>query len=95
MRIHPILDRVIIKKEKSEEMTPGGLYIPSNAQKQSIFAIVLAVGEGTFSNTGVRIPLEVKVGDHVIVEEWVGQEVIFDGEKCLGVQEKSIQGIIV
>jgi chaperonin GroES len=48
------------------------------------------VGAGTKSDSGEIIPLQVKVGDHVLFGKWSGTEVKFDGEELLVMKESDI-----
>lgn len=74
-------DRVIVKrKEKDPDEKVGLLYIPSNAQKKSMLAEVVSVGEGAVLSTmffpGVthHARPHVSPGDTVLLSEWAGQE---------------------
>jgi chaperonin GroES len=44
--------------------------------------------------TGRLIPLEVKVGDHVLFGKWAGTEVVIDGEERLILKQSEILGVI-
>jgi len=59
--IRPIGERVLLKHQKKEEVTKGGIYIPESARQEKKEGIVIAVG--TFED-GKELPL--KKGDHVI-----------------------------
>jgi len=92
--IKPLFDLVIIRREKSEETTPGGLIIPPTAQKKSTIGYVVAVGPGKILGNGRRVAPEVKAGDKIILGEWSGQEIDINGEKCLIMKEELINGVI-
>ena len=94
MRIIPSLDLIIVKRDKEEEVTKGGIIIPQNAQKKSTVGIVVAVGKGKVLPNGRRVEPEVKVGDKVLFGEWTGQEVMFEDELCLGIKEENIYGVL-
>ena len=61
MIIRPIGERVLLKHQKREEITKGGIYIPESARQEKKEGFVIAVG--TFED-GKELPL--KKGDHVI-----------------------------
>jgi co-chaperonin GroES (HSP10) len=63
----PLEDRVLVRRIAAEERTPGGLIIPDTAKEKPVEGEVLAVGQGVRDETGRLIPLEVKVGDHVLL----------------------------
>lgn len=59
MDLEPPSDRVILKPHPPETETAGGILLPEIAQEQSLFATVLAVGEGLAHpvHPTARIPL--------------------------------------
>ncbi len=91
----PLRDLVILRREKAEEVTPGGLLIPSIAQKKSTIGVVVAVGKGRVLDNGKRVEPDVKVGQRVIFGEWVGQEITLgDGEVGLMIKESDLYGVV-
>ena len=88
MTMKPLADRVLIKVEKEEEKTVGGLVLATKNP-----AGVPAKGEGKFSPNGTRVPMEVKVGDTVLISHSAGQTVKLDGEELTLVYESEILGI--
>jgi chaperonin GroES len=74
-KIRPLNDRVVIKRDSSEEITKGGIIVPDIASKKSYFGVVVAVGPGKLSaKTGKRVPLDVKPGDHVCFGDYVDHD---------------------
>jgi chaperonin GroES len=66
----PLADRVLIEKEEVQTKTAGGIIIPETAQNQDTkIGIVVSVGEGIYTNDGVKIPMSVKVGDKVMMPQ--------------------------
>ena len=90
MKLDPILDRVAIKRDETEEKSKGGILLAS-AGKKSNFGEVVGVGPGTFNMSGSRNEMDVKVGDHVFFTEDYyctkveGKVVIVDIEGILAV----------
>lgn len=72
--VRPLGDRVLVKRDKGDEMTPGGLHIPEAAREQMCRGVVIEVGPGRVSDMGVRIEPTVKKGDRVIFSRYAGQE---------------------
>lgn len=91
--IRPLYDRVLVKRlENSEEKTVGGIIIPDAAKEKGQTAKVIAIGSGRMSPEGKVTPLQVKVGDTVLLGKYSGTEA---GEKDLViVREDEILGII-
>ena len=64
----PLADRVLIKTEKEVTKTAGGIIIPETAEtRDTKIGIVVSVGEGIYTNDGVKIPMSVKPGDKVMM----------------------------
>ncbi len=66
--IRPLQDQVVIELEPPPT-TQGGIIIPESAQRKEdlVTARVVAVGPGDFDRKGRRIPMDVAVGDRVLV----------------------------
>jgi chaperonin GroES len=90
----PLHDRVLLRRVEAEEKTPGGIIIPDTAKEKPVEGEVLAVGSGARDETGRIIPLDVKVGDHVLFGKWVGTDVLIDGEERLILKESDILGVV-
>lgn len=94
MKIRPLQDRVLVKPLEEKETKRGGIIIPDTAKEKPMEGKVIAVGNGKLSDSGQRIPLEVKNGDKVLFGKYAGTEIKVDGEDCLLMREDDIQGII-
>ena len=67
MKFKPLRDRVFVKYSSEEEKTAGGLYIPDAAKEKPQKGSVMAVGTGRITEDGKRQPMEVKVGDTILL----------------------------
>ena len=94
MQLRPLGDRVLVKPDKAEQKTAGGLYISSGAQEKPQRGKVIAVGAGKLDDKGERIPMDVKVGDVVIYGKYGGNEVKVDGEDYLLMRDSDIYAIV-
>lgn len=90
--IHPIHDRVLLKRIAEKEVTEGGIIIPQTAKEKAHIAVVVAVGPGHMVD-GVRVKPLVKKGDVVAFGKYSGQDFDFDGETYLFVLEQEILGV--
>ena len=64
----PLADRVLIRTEKEVTKTAGGIILPETAEaRDTKIGTVVSVGEGIYTNDGVKIPMQVKVGDKVMM----------------------------
>ena len=94
MSLKPLGDRVLVKPDAAEQKTASGLYIASNAQEKPQRGEVVAVGAGKLNDAGERLPMDVKVGDHVIYGKFGGHEVKVDGEDYLLLRADDIYAVI-
>src|SRR6202161_913276 len=94
MKIRPLHDRVIVKREKEERKSPGGIVIPDTATEKPIFGKVIAVGKGKILESGEVRPLDVKVGDKIIFGRHSGTEVKMDGDELVVMREEDIMAVV-
>jgi len=79
--LEPLEDRLVIKPaDEGTQTSPGGIIIPDTAKEKPQEGEVMAVGPGAFQD-GVRVPLDIKVGDKVIYSKYGGTEVKLGGEE--------------
>ncbi len=94
MKIRPLHDRVIVKREEEERKSPGGIVIPDSAAEKPSKGRVVAVGKGKILEDGSVRPLDVKVGDKILFGKYSGTEVKVDGDDVLVMREEDIMAII-
>ena len=92
--IKPLEDRIVIRQVDSEEKTASGLYIPDAAKEKPQEGEVLAVGPCRVDDNGNRVPVDVKVGDHVIFSRFGGTEVKYDGEELQILSARDVLAIV-
>jgi chaperonin GroES len=74
MKLKPLGDRIIVRREPSEEKTAGGIVLPGSAKNKPQRGKVLAVGPGKQLKDGSPRSLQVKEGDTVLFTTWAGDE---------------------
>ena len=94
MKFRPLHDRVVVKRVTADEKTAGGIIIPDTAQEKPSQGEVVAVGPGGRDEAGKLIPIDIKVGDHVLFGKWSGTEVKIDGHDLLIMKESDIMGVL-
>jgi chaperonin GroES len=94
MKFRPLHDRVLVRRLEGEEKTAGGIIIPDTAKEKPMEAEVVAVGPGARSEIGELHPLEVKVGDRILIGKWSGTEVKIEGTEYLILKESDVMGVI-
>ena len=93
MHVRPLRDRILAKRVEDQEQRIGGIIIPDTAKEKPQQAKVIAAGKGRVNDEGKTIPLDVKVGDHVLIGKYSGTEIKLDGEEYLIVREDEILGV--
>ena len=68
--------------------------IPDSAKEKPQEAEVIAVGPGRVDDKGVRIPVDVNVGDKVIFSKYGGTELKYDGKEYLVLSARDVLAII-
>jgi chaperonin GroES len=93
--LSPLDDRILVQVEKLERKTAGGLFIPDTADVSgNRKAKVLAVGRGRLDKKGKIHPLEIKIGNLVLLPEQAGDEIEISGMKYKILRESDILGIV-
>ena len=63
----PLGDRVLIEFE-TKETTVGGIIIPEAARLgDNKIGKVIAVGDGVYTHSGIKVPMTIKPGDNVLL----------------------------
>jgi chaperonin GroES len=94
MKIRPLHDRVIVKREDEERKSPGGIVIPDTAAEKPIRGKIVAVGKGKILENGSVRPLDLKVGDRILFGKYSGTEVKVDGDELLVMREEDVMAVI-
>jgi chaperonin GroES len=92
--LHPLHDRILIRRIEATEVRRGGLIIPDSAKEKPQEGKVIAVGKGTVGEDGKKTPLDVKTGDRVLFGKYSGSEVTLNGDEYLIMKEEDVLGIL-
>ncbi|MDR2760947.1 MAG: co-chaperone GroES [Rickettsiales bacterium] len=94
LKIRPILDRIVVKREDAEQKSSGGIIIPDNSKEKPSKGTVVAVGAGARDEKGNIIPMTLKEGDKVLFSKWGGTEFKIDNDEFLILKENDVLGIL-
>ena len=95
MKIRPLHDRVIVRREEEEQKTAGGILLPGSAQEKPDQGEVVAVGSGRILDNGEVRPIDLKVGDVVVFGQYAGNDKIdVDGEELIILSESDIKAVV-
>ncbi len=93
MTLRPLGDRVVIKKmEQEENISKGGLVLPSSAKEEQSIAEVIAVSADIAKDE--KRADQIKVGDRVIYAKYAGNECELDGEKVIVVKYTDLLAVV-
>ena len=99
MKMKPIGDQVLLKEHEKADKTEGGIIlVDGEYNEEFVYADVISVGAGLFTQTGSRIPMTVKVGDRILISKnnLGGQKKVkLDGEEYILVREMEISMVSV
>jgi len=94
MAIQPLGNRVVAERIEQEEQVSGGIIIPDSAKEKGQTAKIIAAGPGSKKDDGTVVPLDVKVGDTVMIGKYAGNDISIDGEDYVILTEDDILGVI-
>jgi len=94
MKIRPLHDRIVVKREEEKEVKKGGIIVPDTAKEKPQEGKVIAVGNGRVTEDGKKIPLDVKARDKILFGKYSGSEVKIDDEEYLIMKEEDVLAII-
>lgn len=95
MKIRPLHDRVIVRRQEEEQTTAGGILLPGSAQEKPNQGEVIAVGSGRVLDSGETRAVDVKIGDTVVFGKYAGSDTIeIDGEELVILSESDIKAVM-
>ena len=94
IKLQPLGDRVVVRREESEETTAGGIVLPDSAQDKPARGEIISVGDGRLLEDGTRSELQVKAGDRVIFSSYAGDTVKVNDDELLLMREDDILAVI-
>ena len=95
MKVRPLGDKILVKRDEAATKTDGGIYLPESATDKPKQGKVVALGNGPLNKeTGERLRFSVKKGDTVLFSSYSGTEVKINDETFLIMTEEDILGVI-
>lgn len=96
MALRPLHNRIVVERrvEEKEQKSTGGIIIPDSAKEKPQEATVLAVGPGKLDKDGKRQPLDVKVGDRVLIGKYAGTDVKVDDKEVVILTEDEVLAVV-
>ena len=94
LKLQPLGDRVVVRRDEGESRTAGGIVLPDTAKDKPTRGVIEAVGNGKLLDDGTRGKLQVKVGDRVLFTSWAGETFKVSDEELLLMKEDDILAIL-
>ncbi len=90
--LKPLGDRVVVKMCDVEETTKSGIILAGKSEEKSQMAKVIKIGPGTLED-GKKIEMQVKEGDKVVLNQYAGTNIKYEGEEFVIVKQSDILAI--
>jgi len=87
MKVRPLADRVLVKLEKNEAKTAGGIIIPDTAQEKTQEGVVVEVGDD-------KEVIKVKAGQKVMYDKYAGSQIKINGVEHLILKMSDIIAVV-
>ena len=93
MKIKPLGDKVVVIMAEVEETTKSGIILTGTSKEKPQMAEIIAVGPGE-TIKGKKIPMEVKIGDKILMSKYAGTEIKFDNKEYIILRQSDILAVI-
>lgn len=90
--LKPLGDRVVVKMLEAEETTKSGIILAGKSEEKSQIAEVIKVGPG-IGEDGKKVEMQIKEGDKVVLNQYAGTTVKYEGEELIIVKQSDILAI--
>lgn len=91
--LSPLNNQALIKLSKVEDKTEGGLFLGSSQAEKPKEGVVVSAGPGSvIPETGKLVPNPLKVGALVLLSEYSGEKVDYNGDKHVFVDADAVLG---
>ena len=94
MALRPLHNRIVVERAEEKEQKQGSIIVPDSAKEKPQEAVVIAVGPGKLDKNGKRQPLDVKVGDKVLLGKYSGTDVNIDAHEYTILTEDEVLAVV-
>ena len=94
-KLEALFDAVIVKPIENEETLYGNIIVPDMGKEKNEFGEVIAVGDGRYTLMGEHIPMQIKVGDLVVLPTQGFTKLPFDGEEFYVGPENQVLALVI
>jgi chaperonin GroES len=91
----PIYDRILVKVNTDDEVSPGGIILPKVEEGDNVLrGEVLSVGEGRYTDSGQLLPMTVKAGMVIAFDREDAASIKVSGTEYFLLNESSVYAIL-
>lgn len=94
VKLQPIGDRLVVKREESEGKTAGGIVLPDSAKDKPTRGVVVSIGDGRLLDDGSRGRMQVKAGDRVLFTSYSGENIEIGDEEYVLMSESEVLAVL-
>ncbi len=94
MKLKPLGDKIVTKMIEVETVSKGGILLTGSAKEKPEYAEIIAVGPGAYTDDGKLIPMEVKIGDKIMIAKYAGTEVKLEGNEYTIIKQSDVLAIV-
>ena len=94
MALRPLHNRIVVERVEQKEQKQGSIIVPDSAKEKPQEAAVVAAGPGKLDKNGNRQPLDVKVGDTVLIGKYSGTDIKIDGKEYTILTEDEVLAVV-
>lgn len=91
--VKPILDKVVVRAQKNNQMAGGGIILAGGTKEQPLTAEVVARGPGGMID-GRKVEMYVNQGDKVLIPKHAGTPFTYEGKEYIILRQEEILAII-
>lgn len=94
INLQPLGDRIVVKRDESDEKTEGGIYLPDSAKDKPTRGTIISVGDGRLLDDGSRGEMQVQVGDQVLFTSYAGENIQIGDDEYLLMSESDVLAVL-
>lgn len=94
IKLRPLHNRVLVKRQEEETTSKGGIVLPGSATEKPMQGQVVAVGAGKRLESGELLSMDVQVGDTILFGKYSGTEVKLDEEEFVMMSEDDVMAVV-
>lgn len=94
LKLQPLGDRLVVKRQESESKTAGGIVLPDSAKDKPTRGSVVAIGDGRLLDDGSRGKMQVRVGDRVLFTSYSGENIEIGDDEYVLMSESEVLAVL-